>query len=98
MSNEQQTADQKLDTLSLKWGTLKTWNINSDAGLVLLARYKEIGSRASAMCQDDTEEQKEIICKLIDMCAGDTIYLEWDGIDVSKERAKEYVINYGKKK
>ena len=83
--------------LSLKWGTLKSWHFESEKGIALLKEYGEIGSCISAMAQQDTPRQKEIICELIDECDGDTIYLEWDGEDVSKEKAKEYVLNYGKK-
>ncbi len=50
------------------------------------------------MAQNDTPRQKEIICELIDLCEGDTIYLEWDGENTSKEDAKKYVMNYGKEK
>jgi len=50
----------------------------------------------SAMAQHNTPRQKDIICELIDLCDGDTIYLDWDGEDVSKEKAKEYVMNYNK--
>ena len=91
MSDEQQ-----VDSLSLKWGTLKSWNIHSDKGRALLKRYHEIGSTLSAMAQNDTLEQVDIICQLIDGCAGD-IYMDWDGEYVSKEKAKEYVRNYGKR-
>jgi hypothetical protein len=90
-------AETKADSITLKWGTLKSWDIHSDAGMALLKRYHEIGCSASAMAQQDTPEQKEIICQLIDNCAGDTIYLDWDGEEVSKEKAKEYVRNYGKR-
>ena len=84
--------------LTLKWGTLKRWNFtNSEKGEKLLREYCEIGSLCSAMLQHDTLRQKEIICELIDLCDGDTIYLDWDGKDVSKQEAKDYVMNYGKK-
>ena len=84
--------------LTLKWGTLKKWDFTgSEKAIELLLEYCSIGSCMSAMAQVDTPRQKEIICELIDLCDGDTIYLEWDGEDVSKERAKEYVMNYGKK-
>lgn len=96
-SNATLTPDEKVDFISLKWGTLKSWDIHSDAGMALLKRYHEIGCSMSAMAQKDTPEQKEIICQLIDGCSGDTIYLDWDDKDVSKEEAKEYVRNYGKK-
>ncbi len=81
--------------LTLKWGTLKSWNFTgSEKGVALLEEYNEIGSSFSAMAQNDTPRQKEIICEMIDLCK-DTIYLDWDGKDVSKKEAKEYVMNYG---
>lgn len=48
------------------------------------------------MAQKDTPRQKEIICKLIDLCDENTIYLEWLEKNVSKQEAKGYVMNYGK--
>lgn len=83
--------------LTLKWGTLKSWRFDSEKGQQLLKEYGEIGSSLSAMTQKDTPRQKEIICELIDECDGDTIYLEWDGKDVSKDEAKKYVMEYGMK-
>ena len=83
--------------LTLKWGTLKSWNFSdSEKGSELLKEYKKIGSSLSAMAQHDTPRQKEIICELIDLCDGDTIYSDWDGKDVPKEEAKEYVMNYNR--
>ena len=84
--------EQKGDSIILKWGTLKGWEIHSETGMALLKRYHELGASWGAATQRDTPEQKEIICQLIDGCAGD-IYLDWDGVYVSKEKAKEY---YGK--
>lgn len=86
------------NTLTLKWGTLKSWDFgNSKKGKKLLREYNKLGSSFSAMTQSDTPRQKEIICELINLCDGDTIYLEWDGMDVSKKEAKEYVMNYERK-
>lgn len=81
------------DYVTLKWGTLKSWNITTDEGKKLLHRYFVIGSSLSAMAQRDTTEQKEIICKLIDLVPGE-IYLEWDDGYVSKDYAKKYVMEY----
>ena len=82
--------------LTLKWGTLKSWDFtNSGKGQELLGEYTDIGMSFSAMNQDDTPRQKEIICELIDLCDGDKIYLEYDDKYVSKKEAKEYVKNYG---
>lgn len=83
--------------LTLKWGTLKSWQFDSEKGQKLLEEYEEIGSSLSAATQYDTPRQKEIICELIDLCDGNSIYLHWDGKYVSKEDAKVYVMNYGNK-
>jgi len=85
------------DHLSLKWGTLKAWNLHSDKGQALLKRYFALGSSASAAMQHDTPEQKDLICQMIDECNAQTIHLDWDGIDVSKDEAKRYVMEYAKK-
>lgn len=94
MSDVTLLAEAKGDSVSLKWGTLKSWDIHSETGMALLKRYHEIGASWGAATQRDTPEQKEIICQLIDGCAGD-IYLDWDGKHVSKEEAKKYVRGYG---
>ena len=81
--------------LTLKWGSLKSWNFNSDEAKALLHQWFDIGSCASAIMHHDTPEQKKLICELIDVGDFDTVYLDWDGKDVSKEEAKDYVMNYG---
>lgn len=88
--------DDKSDYLALKWGTLKEWHFHSDKARELLRRYYEIGASFSAMAQQDTPEQKQIICGLIDECNAPEIYLDWDGKYVSKDEAKKYVLEYGK--
>jgi hypothetical protein len=83
--------------LTLKWGTLKAWNFtNSEKGIELLEEYGEIGSSYSAMQQRDTPRQKEIICELIDLCDENTVYMDWESKYVSRQEAKDYVMNYGK--
>jgi hypothetical protein len=85
------------NNLTLKWGTLKSWDFNnSKKGQKLLKEYVKIGSCISAMAQKDTPRQKEIICELIDLCDGE-IYLDWSDKYVSKDEAKDYVMSYRKK-
>ena len=84
------------DYLSLKWGTLNAWHLHSEKGSELLRRYFELGTSLGAMTQRDTPEQKELICQMIDECNAPTIYLDWEGKDVSKDEAKRYVMEYGK--
>ena len=81
--------------ITLKWGTLKSWNIESKKGRSLLKRYSDIGASVSAAMQKDTLEQKELICQMIDEIDAETIYLHWDDKEVSKEDAKKYVMEYG---
>lgn len=83
--------------MTLKWGTLKSWRLTSDKGKALLRKYLDLGSSLSAMMQHDTPEQKDLICQIIDECGADEIYLAWEHKAVTKEEAKKYVMEYGKK-
>lgn len=93
--NDTAAIAQSDDHLTLKWGTLKSWKLSSARARELLREYIEAGSSMSAMLQNDSPRQKEIICELIDEC-GDPqgIYLDWDGKYVSKDAAKQYVREY----
>jgi len=82
--------------ITLKWGTLKGWSLKTDDAKQLLQKYHDDPVSFSVMMQRDTENQKEIILRLIDVC--DEIHLEWDGRSVSREEAKDYILNYGKSK
>lgn len=86
----------KQDHITLKWGTLKSWNLHSEKGQGLLKQYFALGASMSAMLQEDTQEQKDLICQMIDECNADAICLDWEGKDVSKEEAKKYVLEYGR--
>jgi len=79
------------DYITLKWGTLKSWQLTSNRGRELIKRYYELGTCMSAALQHDTPEQKRIICEIIDIVPGD-IYLAWDDKYVSKGEAKQYVM------
>jgi len=82
--------------LTLKWGTLKSWNIEGEAALAALQRYADGGMSMSAAMQRGTPEQKEALCDLIDAMGVDFVYSEWDGEKMSKEEAKRYVREYGR--
>jgi hypothetical protein len=87
------------DSLSLKWGTLKSWDLKSEPALAAAKAYFDAGKvMGSAMLQHDTPEQVEAICNLIDALDAETVFLEWDGADVSKEEAKAYVRGYPREK
>jgi hypothetical protein len=85
------------ERLDLKWGTLKGWDLKSDKALDLIKRYHEYDVAWGCAQQRDTPEQKQIICDLIDAVDG-PVWNDWDGKVMTKDEAKQYVINYGAKK
>jgi len=86
------------DELTLKWGTLKAWHFKSEAALAAAQKYAEAGEMsASAMSQRDNPAQKQALCDLIDAVNCPTIYNDWDGVEMTKDEAKRYVLEYGAK-
>lgn len=84
------------DKLRLKWGTLKAYDLKSEAAVEAARRYNEIGQHSlGAATQRDTPEQKKALCELVDAIDG-TIYLDWDGRYVDKDEAKKYIMEYEK--
>jgi hypothetical protein len=80
--------------LTLKWGTVKSWDLESEEAIAALNKWASYGHSMSAICQHDTPEQQQALLDAIDFM--DEIYLDWEGKTVSREDAKEYVRNYGK--
>lgn len=80
--------------LLLKWGTLKGWNLESEAAQAAIQRYFEGDVSESAMAQNDTPEQKQALCDLIDAVEC-PITNDWSGVEMTKDEAKRYVMEYG---
>lgn len=89
-----------MEELTLKWGTLKGWKLETDKSKEILQRYSNEGVSLSSMLQEDTDNQKNFILELIDSVEenGGKFYLDWDGEYVTAEKAKAYVLEYGKRK
>jgi hypothetical protein len=81
------------DSLTLKWGTLKGWDIQNEETFALLQKWADLGSSYSAMAQRDTPEQKALICEIIDRIDG-PIWNDWEGTKMTQDEAKAYVMNY----
>lgn len=85
------------ESLALKWGTIKRWDVKSTASVVALKKYFDAGTVSmSAIAQHDNDAQRAALIELIEVVDCDEIYLDWDGKYVSKEEAKDYILNYGK--
>lgn len=84
------------ESLQLKWGTIKGWDLKTEKTQGIMQRYLDIGASLSAMLQRDTPVQKTLICELIDALDGE-IWNDWSGEIMTKGTAKEYVMNYGTK-
>ena len=80
--------------LLFKWGTLKGWNGVDGECLELLKQYFKDGVPFSCMADRPDDDRKKILCELIDKFDG-TFFNDWDGVDMTREQAKEYVTNYG---
>jgi hypothetical protein len=96
-AEKEELLNKSSEYLCLKWGTLKHWDFKSEKAKKLIEEYSKIGfSGGGRMMQEDTDRQKQIICELIDIGDFKTVLLDWDNKRVSKKKAKEYVLNYGK--
>jgi len=85
-----------IDSLVLKWGTLKYWDLNSPTAIAALKKYDEAGEHSmSAALQHDNVDQKSALCEIIDAVDCD-IMNDWSGDIMSKEEAKKYVMEYGR--
>lgn len=80
------------NSLTLKWGTVKGWSLESDKAKAALQEWADHGVSMSAMAQKDTREQKQALLNAIDFM--DEIWLDWEGKRVTQEEAKDYILNY----
>lgn len=81
--------------LLLKWGGIKGWELETDTSKAALQEWAKDGVSMSAAMQDDSPEQKQAICKLIDALDG-TIKNDWTGEVMTKDEAKRYVMEYSR--
>lgn len=81
--------------LTLKWGTVKGWNLKEDGpAFAALKKYHEIGNVSfGVMQQRDTDEQRQALCECIDAVDGE-IWNDWEGRAMTKDEAKKYITEY----
>jgi hypothetical protein len=74
-------------SIDLKWGSIKGWDGMEEGhpARIALEKWMDSGQGMSAM-QRQTEEQRKLICDVIDAVNGGTM---------TKEAAKKYVMEYG---
>lgn len=83
------------EQLQLKWGTLKGWKLNNGGpAFAKLQEFSRLSDGRGAMMEDMTDAKRELLCEIIDALDAETVYLEWDGRDVTKDEAKSYVMDY----
>jgi hypothetical protein len=87
-------SEQEKPHLLLKWGSIKGWSGMNEAQVAILRRWYEGGVSMSAMMQRDTQEQKQAICDLIDTMEDGQFWNDWDGVSMTREEAKKYVLEY----
>jgi hypothetical protein len=84
------------ESLLLKWGTVKGWDGLSDKSIEIMERFFADGVCMSAAMDKPDDTRKTILCELIDQLDGE-IQNDWTGKMMSKDEAKAYVLEYGKK-
>lgn len=84
-----------MNSLTLKWGTVKAWDLETEEAKAAIQKWADYGASMSAAMQHDTPEQKQALIDAIDHM--DEIWLDWDGKKATREEAKEYVRTYGDK-
>lgn len=80
--------------ISLKWGTVQSWDLESDEAKAALKKWSDYGVSISAGAQKESPEQMQALLDAIDFM--DEIYFVWHGKSATKDEAKAYVRNYGK--
>jgi hypothetical protein len=81
------------NVLFLKWGTVEGWDLETDDAKKAVQKWADGGVSMSAALQEDTPDQKQALIDAIDYM--DEIWNDWEGVQMSKSEAKEYVRNYG---
>jgi hypothetical protein len=80
------------DRLGLKWGWLKYYSFESNPkAQELIQKMYDIWISPSAILQNNTDEQKQILCEIIDITNW-CIFNDWDWENYTKEQAKKYVL------
>ncbi len=86
--------------LTLKWGSVKGWDgfVEGTPARAALAKWIDKAEPGeSAMMDRPDEDEKELICRIIDAVDGE-IWNDWDDKVMSKDEAKAYVRDYDKRK
>lgn len=81
------------ESLLLKWGTIKGWDDFSERSQEIVGRFFADGMCMSAAMDKPDDERKAILCELIDQLDGE-IQNDWSGKVMTKDEAKDYVLNY----
>ena len=81
-----------MNSLTLKWGTAKAWDLETEEAKEALQKWADFGVSVSCMMQRDKPGQREALLAAIDHM--DEIYLDWEDRFVDREGAKAYLREY----
>lgn len=90
--------DEKQETLTLKWGSVKGYSNLSDTSVDALQKWADLGTSMSAMSQPRTEAHTEALCHAVDVISGNggVIWDDWNGVEMTADEAKTYLREYRK--
>ena len=84
-----------MNNIMLKWGTLKGWDVEEESEILRKINEFLKNSPVSCMADKPDKTRKKLLCEIIDMVDGE-IENNWTGEILTKDQAKEYVMNYGR--
>lgn len=82
------------EAITLKWGTLKAWDVRSEASQKLVDEFFKDGVCMSAMMDRPGPERRQVLCRLIEQLDG-TVFNDWEDKFMTKQEAIKYVTEYG---
>jgi hypothetical protein len=82
-----------VESILLKWGTIKGYDGLSDQSVKIVERYFADGVPMSCAMDHPDADRRAILCELIDQFDGE-IQNDWTGEMMTKDEAKKYVNGY----
>ena len=79
------------DQMSLKFGQVKSWSLNTPEARRVGTIYIERAKATKWEDWDGSDEQKRLVCDIIDALDG-RITSDWTGELITKDEAKRYIM------
>jgi len=83
-----------MNSITLRFGTVKTWLLDGKEARDALQKWADHGINIGIVSHKDTPEQQQDLLNALEFM--DKIWLDWHEVEVTKEEARKYILDYGK--